>query len=361
MERVLANKANWLVAQGYEVTIATTDQKGRRPFFSLDERIVCHDLGIGYEENNGKSFLNKLLQYPYKQYKHRKRLTALIEQIKPDITISMFCNDVSILPRIKDKSKKILEIHFSKFKRIQYGRKGIWRIADTYRNKLEERQVKQFDRFIVLTEEDKKYWGDLVNIEVIPNARTFNPEHTVPLDTKRVVAIGRFTYQKGFERLIEAWNMICRQHPEWHLDIVGDGEERTRLQTLIDSYEIGDSTTLCPPSNDMDAVYNNASIIALSSRYEGLPMILLEAQAYGLPIVAFDCKCGPSDVVTNGVDGYLVAEGDCNALSQKLSMVMDNENLRLQMGKEARKNSCRYSEENIMSKWDRLFNQLNTL
>lgn len=361
MERVLANKANWLVAQGYEVTIATTDQKGRRPFFSLDERIVCHDLGIGYEENNGKSFLNKLLQYPYKQYKHRKRLTALIEQIKPDITISMFCNDVSILPRIKDKSKKILEIHFSKFKRIQYGRKGIWRIADTYRNKLEERQVKQFDRFIVLTEEDKKYWGDLANIEVIPNALTFNPEHTVPLDTKRVVAIGRFTYQKGFERLIEAWNMICRQHPEWHLDIVGDGEERTRLQTLIDSYEIGDSTTLCPPSNDMDAVYNNASIIALSSRYEGLPMILLEAQAYGLPIVAFDCKCGPSDVVTNGVDGYLVAEGDCNALSQKLSMVMDNENLRLQMGKEARKNSCRYSEENIMSKWDRLFNQLNTL
>ena len=361
MERVLANKANWLVAQGYEVTIATTDQKGRRPFFSLDERIVCHDLGIGYEENNGKSFLNKLLQYPYKQYKHRKRLTALIEQIKPDITISMFCNDVSILPRIKDKSKKILEIHFSKFKRIQYGRKGIWRIADTYRNKLEERQVKQFDRFIVLTEEDKKYWGDLANIEVIPNARTFNPEHTVPLDTKRVVAIGRFTYQKGFERLIEAWNMICRKHPEWHLDIVGDGEERTRLQTLIDSYEIGDSTTLCPPSNDMDAVYNNASIIALSSRYEGLPMILLEAQAYGLPIVTFDCKCGPSDVVTNGVDGYLVAEGDCNALSQKLSMVMDNENLRLQMGKEARKNSCRYSEENIMSKWDRLFNQLNTL
>ena len=115
MERVLANKANWLVNHGYEVTIVTTDQKGRRPFFSLDERIVCYDLGIGYEENNGKSFLNKLLRYPYKQYKHRKRLAALIKQIKPDITISMFCNDVSILPRIKDKSKKILEIHFSKF------------------------------------------------------------------------------------------------------------------------------------------------------------------------------------------------------------------------------------------------------
>ena len=361
MERVLANKANWLVNHGYEVTIATTDQKGRRPFFSLDERIVCYDLEIGYEENNGKSFLNKLLRYPYKQYKHRKRLAALIKQIKPDITISMFCNDVSIIPRIKDKSKKILEIHFSKFKRIQYGRKGIWRIADTYRSKLEERQVKQFDRFIVLTEEDKTYWGNLTNIEVIPNARTFDPEHVASLDTKKVVAIGRFTYQKGFERLIDAWDMICRQHPEWHLDIVGDGENRTQLQNLIDYYGIGDSITLCPPSNNIEGIYNNASIIALSSRYEGLPMILLEAQAYGLPIVAFDCKCGPSDVVTNGVDGYLVAEGDCHALSLKLSMVMENESLRQQMGREARKNSSRYSEENIMSKWNTLFQQLNAL
>lgn len=361
MERVLANKANWFARQGHDVTIITTEQKGRKPFFSLDKRITCHDLGIGYEENNGGTFLNKLLHYPSKQYRHRKKLTRLLEQIKPDITVSMFCNDVSFLPKIKDGSKKVLEIHFSKFKRLQYARKGLWRLADIYRNKREEQQVRRFDRFIVLTEEDKSNWGNLPNIGVIPNARTFNPQHAAPLDTKKVVAIGRFTYQKGFERLIEAWNMICRQHPEWHLDIVGEGEDQLRLQNLIENYGIGDSITLCPPSNNIEDIYNNASIIALSSRYEGLPMILLEAQAYGLPIVAFDCKCGPADVITNGKDGYLVAEGDCYALSQRLSEVMEKESLRLQMGKEARKNSSRYSEENIMRKWNTLFQELNAL
>lgn len=355
MERVLANKANWLVRHGYEVAIVTTDQQGEAPFFPLDERISCYDLGIGYEENNGKSFVNKLLHYPIKQYKHKRRLKALLQQVKPDITISMFCNDVSFLPRMKDGSKKILEIHFSKFKRLQYNRTGLWRLADIYRNRQEEKQVKRFDRFVVLTEEDRGYWGALSNIEVIPNARTFNPTQTATLDTKKVVAVGRYTHQKGFERLIEAWNRICHQHPDWSLDIVGDGEDRKKLQKTIDEYGIDNSCTLCPPTNDMEAVYLGASIIAMSSRYEGLPMILLEAQAYGLPIVSFECKCGPADVVTDGINGFLVPEGDVEGLASKLSELMSDDKLRLQMGIEARRSSKRYAEEVVMQKWVRLF------
>lgn len=358
MERVLANKANWLVRQGYEVAIVTTDQRGEAPFFPLDERITCYDLGIGYEENNGKSFLNKLLHYPIKQYRHRKRLTALLQQMKPDITVSMMCNDVSFLSKIKDGSRKVLEIHFSKHKRLQYGRKGLWRWADIYRNRQEERQVRRFDHFVVLTEEDKGYWGNLPNIEVIPNARTFNPETLASLDTKRVIAVGRYTHQKGFERLIEAWNKICHQYPDWHLDIIGDGEEREQLQTLIDGYGIGDSITLCPPTTDMDAVYRGAAIVAMSSRYEGLPMILLEAQAYGLPIVSFACQCGPADVVTDGIDGFLVPEGDCDALAQKLATLMQDDAMRQRMGAAARIASERYAEEVIMKKWGSLFKGL---
>lgn len=358
MERVLANKANWLVNHGYEVAIVTTDQQGEAPFFLLDERIACYDLGIGYEENNGKSFLNKLLHYPIKQYRHKKRLAALLKEVKPDVTISMFCNDVSFLPRMKDGSKKMLEIHFSKFKRLQYGRKGLWRLADIYRNRQEERQVKRFDRFVVLTEEDGGYWGALPNIEVIANARTFNPEKVASLDTKRVVAVGRYTHQKGFERLIEAWSRICHQYPDWRLDIVGDGEERGKLQALIDGYGIGDSCTLCPPTNDMEAVYLGASVVAMSSRYEGLPMILLEAQAYGLPIVSFACKCGPADVVTDGSDGFLVPEGEIEALAQKLATVMEDDALRQRMGEAARNSSERYEEEVIMKKWVSLFEGL---
>lgn len=106
MERVLANKANYLVAHGYDVSIVTTDQRGLKPFFPLDERIKCYDLGINYEVNNGKSFFNKLLHFPFKQWKHKIRLTKLLKQLGADIVISMFCNDASILPRINDGSKR---------------------------------------------------------------------------------------------------------------------------------------------------------------------------------------------------------------------------------------------------------------
>ena len=358
MERVLANKANWLVQHGYEVMIVTTDQQGEPPFFALDKRISCYDLGIGYEENNGKSFLNKLIQYPIKQFRHKKRLNTLLQQLKPDITVSMMCNDVSFLPKMKDGSKKILEIHFSKYKRLQYGRKGIWRIADIYRSKQEEKQVRRFHRFVVLTDEDKGYWGNLPNIEVIPNARTYNPTTTAMLNTKRVIAVGRYTHQKGFERLIEAWNLICRQHPDWHLDIIGDGEDRPQLQELIEHYNIGTQITLCPPTKNMDAVYREASIVAMSSRYEGLPMILLEAQAYGLPIVSFACKCGPADVVTDGVDGFLVPEGDVESLASKLTTVIEDDALRQQMGRAARIASERYAEDVVMKKWIELFERV---
>lgn len=358
MERVLANKANWLVQHGYEVMIVTTDQQGEPPFFALDKRISCYDLGIGYEENNGKSFLNKLIHYPIKQFRHKKRLNTLLQQVKPDITISMMCNDVSFLPKMKDGSKKILEIHFSKYKRLQYGRKGIWRIADIYRSKQEEKQVRRFHRFVVLTEEDKGYWGNLPNIEVIPNARTYNPTTTAMLNTKRVIAVGRYTHQKGFERLIEAWNLICRQHPDWHLDIIGDGEDRPKLQEHIDQHNIESHITLCPPTKNMDAVYREASIVAMSSRYEGLPMILLEAQAYGLPIVSFACKCGPADVVTDGVDGFLVTEGDVESLASKLTTVIEDDALRQQMGRAARIASERYAEDVVMKKWIELFERV---
>ncbi len=358
MERVLANKANWLVQHGHEVMIATTDQQGGRPFFTLDERISYYDLGIGYEENNGKSFLNKLIHYPIKQFRHKKKLNTLLQQLKPDITISMMCNDVSFLPKMKDGSKKILEIHFSKYKRLQYGRKGIWRIADIYRSKQEEKQVRRFHRFVVLTEEDKGYWGNLPNIEVIPNARTYNPTTTAMLNTKRVIAVGRYTHQKGFERLIEAWNLICRQHPDWHLDIIGDGEDRPKLQEHIDQHNIESHITLYPPTKNMDAVYQGASIVAMSSRYEGLPMILLEAQAYGLPIVSFACKCGPADVVTDGVDGFLVPEGDVESLAGKLTTVIEDDALRQQMGRAARIASERYAEDVIMKKWIELFERV---
>lgn len=358
MERVLANKANYLTGHGYEVVIVTTDQQGLPPFFPLAEQIRCIDLGINYEENNGKSFANKLLHYPLKQYRHQKRLAAILKREKPDITVSMFCNDAGFITRINDGSKKVLEIHFSKFKRLQYNRKGLWRLADLWRSRQDEKTVRRFDKFVVLTEEDKGYWGNLPNITVIPNANTFATSQAAALGNKKVIAIGRYTYQKGFERLIEAWNILSPGFPGWKLDIIGNGEERDKLQDLIHAYHLDGQVTLVSPTKSIDKVYLDASVLVMSSRYEGLPMVLLEAQTFGLPIVSFACKCGPKDIVANGETGFLVEENDIEGLARQLVKVMKDKNLRKQMGRKAKEASLRYAEDAVMAKWTALFDSL---
>lgn len=358
MERVLANKANWLVEYGYEVVIVTTDQRKREPYFPIDKRVLCYDLDINYDENNGKSFINKLIHYPYKQWKHRKKLSELLKSLKADIVISMFCNDVSFIPFIQDGSKKILEIHFSRYKRLQYGRKGLWRLADRWRYHADSRAVSLYDRFIVLTQEDREYWGKMSNICVIPNFRTFTVSQPILLEQKKVIAVGRLEHQKGFERLIQAWKIVVKECPDWSLHIVGDGELKTDLQKQIDNVGLSNKIVLGKAEEDMISVYRNASILAMSSYYEGLPMVLLEAQAVGLPIVSFACKCGPKDVVENGVDGFLVEEGNVDALAEKLIILIKDEALRKRMGKAAYERSERYTEERIMKQWTDLFNEV---
>ena len=358
MERVLANKANWLVRNGYEISILTTDQKARSSFFELDPRIKVYDLGINYEENNGKSFLNKLIHYPFKQWRHKKALQRLLPELKADVVVTMFCNDASILPKIKDGSRKVLEIHFSRFKRLQYGRKGIWKLADELRSSNDLRVVSKFDKFVVLTEEDKEYWGELDNITVIPNARSFEVEKPAELNEKKVIAVGRYCYQKALDKLIQAWGIVCREIADWKLHLVGDGEDRAQLQKQISELGLTEKVVLGRAETDMKSVYSNSSVLALSSRYEGLPMVLLEAQASGLPIVSFECKCGPKDVLTDGVDGILVKEGNVEGMAQGLLKLIKDETLRKQMGIAAYKNSERFSEEKVMANWVELFNEV---
>lgn len=358
MERVLANKANYLAARGYDITVVTTDQRGLSPFFPLDGRIRCVDLGVNYEVNNGKSFLNKLVHFPFKQWRHRRRLSRVLREIRPDVTVSMFCNDATFLPSIKDGSRKVLEIHFSRFKRLQYDRKGLWRLADVWRNRNEADVVARFDRFVVLTHEDSRYWGNLSNIAVIPNAQTFTSDAPAPLEAKTVVAVGRLTYQKGFDLLLQAWAEVCRRVSGWQLAIVGDGELRSALSAQAESLGLAGCVTFVPAMKDVVAVYRDASVLAMSSRYEGFGMVLLEAQTVGLPVVSFACKCGPSEIVNDGVDGYLVAPGDVDAMADRLVRLMQDGALRRRMGARAFANAARFSTDAVMKQWMALFDSL---
>lgn len=358
MERVLANKANYLAALGYEVVIVSTDRFGLPPFFHLDDKIRQINLHIEYEGNNGKSFWNKLLHFPLKQWKHKKRLTEVLMRERPDITISMFNHDAGFITKIKDGSVKLLEVHFSRFKRLQYNRKGLWRLVDLWLTKQDEKTAKRFDRFVVLTEEDKENWGSQEHICVIPNANTFSPIRTAALDAKKVIAVGRYSYQKGFDRLIDAWRIVAKTCPDWQLEIVGEGDEKVALQNRIDRYGLAEQVKLMPATSAIEEVYLGASVMVLSSHYEGLPMVLLEAQSFGLPIVAFACQCGPKDIVADGETGYLVAEGDVQQLAERLINVMTNETLRKAMGRRAKEASHRYDEDRVMKQWIDMFKSL---
>jgi glycosyltransferase involved in cell wall biosynthesis len=361
MERILADKANWLAAHGHAVTIVTTEQRGRPEAFPLDPAIRRVDLGIGYEDNNGGLFLSKLLFHPFKQIRHRRRLSRLLRALRPDVTVSMFCGDEVFLPALRDGSRKVLEVHFSRFKRLQYGRKGLWALADRYRSRKEYKIVRRFEKFICLTEEDLGYWGRPANGSVIPNFLARFPAEPAPLDCKTVLAVGRYSYQKSYDRLLDAWKMVCRRLPSrhgWTLRLVGDGEEREALVRHARKLGVSGTVQIGGTEQDMDAVYRGASIFALSSRYEGLPMVLLEAQAYGLPIVAFRCPCGPADVVRDGTDGYLVPEGDTEALADRMvGLMLDPARVR-RMGAEARKRSLRWDCETTMMQWIRLFEEI---
>lgn len=357
MERIVISKANALNEAGFRVFIVTTEQQGRKPYFKIDDRIECIDLGINYSRDNGR-LLHKLLHFPFRQRKHLCMLRKVIEEKDPDIIISTFGNEVRVLPKIKTRAKKVLEIHFSKYFRTQENRRGLWRIIDRLRTRQDQRTVSAYDKFIVLTYEDKALWGDIPNIEVIPNFIDNVSTAPAKLENKKSLAIGRLTYQKGFDRLVSIWPLVHKQCPEWELAIYGNGEQRENLQRQIEKMGLSDSIEIHNPTSEISEVYQNISILLSTSRYEGLPMVLIEGLSHGLPIVSYACKCGPRDIIEDAVNGFIVEEGDADAFATRVIELINNYELRKQIGYNAWMSSQKYTKDVVMLQWTKLFTEL---
>lgn len=358
MERVLLNKVTYLSQlPGWEVSVVTTDQHQRPPFYPFPEKVRMTDLDINYSDDNDKGTWKKIFGYLRKRKEHKRKLTALLQKKKPDIVVSLYPSESSFIPDIKDGSKKVLELHFCKFFRLQYGRKGLLGWIDKWRTRQDERIVRRFDKFVVLTHEDKGYWGNLPHMEVIPNAAMHVSKNYSDVTNKRVIAVGRLDYQKGFDRLIEAWELI--QHTgewtDWRLDIFGQGEWKDMLQQMIDERGLQHSVRINKPTKQIGEEYVKSSLLVMSSHYEGFPMVMIEAMACGLPVVSFDYKCGPKDIIQHGINGLLVPDGDVKALANAMMEVMADEAYRRMLSQNARKVVDTYSEEAVMKQWIRLF------
>ena len=360
MERVLSRKVNYLAQAGHEVSIITFNQQGRKPFFELHPSVVCYDLAIPYEQYQKGGILNRLALYirlPQLHRLHRKRLEQLLLKLKADIVVSMFNEEASFLPSIQDGSHKILEFHFSKHNGLKDLRRGIWRLIDELRAKKDERIVRPFDRFVVLTEEDATLWGALPNLRVIPNPLPFYSDSPSDCSAHQLLAMGRYDEQKHFDLLIDLWAQLAPDYPDWRLVIAGDGKLRPEHTAQVERLGLK-SVELMRPTHQVQELYRASSIYTMTSRYEGLPMVLIEAQQMGLPIVSFACPCGPRDVITDGEDGYLLEVGDHAGFIQALRRLMDSEAERKRMGAAARIASERYDLEHIMKSWLALFDEL---
>ncbi len=361
MERVLLNKVVWFREHtDWEIVIVTTDQKNRPTFYPFPDGVRMVDLGVNYSDDNGKSFLMKLRGFIKRRKIHKRLLNNLLSVEKPDIVDCFYPGECSFVPALNDGSKKVMELHQSKLFHHQYNRSGLMGLADRIRAKMDERLVRKFDSFVVLTEEDAAMWGDVPNIKVIPNAAKFISSGYSSCQNKRVIAVGRLDYQKGFDRLIKAWEIVCRDEylSDWHLNIFGQGEWQDMLQQMIDERGLQDRVTLNKPTKDIAKEYAGSSMLVMSSHYEGFPMVMIEAMACGLPVVTFDYKCGPRDIIDHEINGLLVKDGDIEGLAKAMISMMRDDAARKRMGENAKNVVETYSEEAVMKQWIELFNTL---
>ena len=355
MERVLLNKVRWLLEHPekgpFRIVVATTDQKGRPTFYPFPEGVEFVDFGVNYSDDNGKNFILKTLGFLRRRRTHRKALEALLMDLRPDVTDCFYPGECSFVPDMKDGSRKVLELHQSKLFHLQYNRSGLMGLADRWRARTDERLVRRFDRFVVLTEEDARMWGEIPTMRVIPNSAVLKDAPCSELSAKRVIAVGRLDYQKSFDRLIEAWRIVHGKAPEWRLDIFGQGEWKERLQQQIVDCGLEGCCVINAPTADIVSEYAASSLLVMSSHYEGFPMVLIEGMACGLPAVSFDYKCGPRDIIRDGVDGFIARDGDVADLAGKMLLVIGDEQQRRRMGQAAREVVRRFSPDSVMEKW----------
>lgn len=360
VERILTAKINYLVNLGYEVKIVITDyHKPHKlvPAYGLDSSVEIIHYPINFTEDYSFPLWKRAYRTLLKWRKYYKLLKTFLYEYRPDIVCSTQPLDTAFLPFIKDGSKKILEYHNSKDEYRLYRplpqkhpKQVLFRLY-YFRDKV---IASLFDATVVLTNRDKEA-RKYKNATVIPNFSDLIYDKECNKMDNIILALGRFTEQKDFEALISIWAQIAPKHLFWKLRIVGEGYLYERLCNQVKELGLQGRVEIRQHSHDVLSLYQEASIYAMTSRFEGFGLVLLEAQIMRLPIISYDCPCGPSDIITDGVDGFLIPPGDQQLFAKKLDTLIDDPNLRESMGKQATESAQRFAPETVMAMWIKLF------
>lgn len=354
IERVLIDKMNYLIRQyGYEVYMITSDQ-GNHPIpYDLDERVHFVDLDIRFHFRYKFKGLSRYLKYFQQNRLYCRRLKRLLKEIQPDIMVCTTSQNVKQLQGLKKHIPLVVESH------QDTTHSNVW--LHKMINSVNNHWIGKAEAIVTLTEGDANNWYRISNhIFVIPNVVSLNNTNMYSdYTSKRVLFVGRFAEQKGIGDLFSIWQKVHSKFFDWHLDLYGEGElwEKYKQEAEILNLNI----TLHKPTPYIFDVYRNSSILALTSVYEPFGLVMPEAMSCGLPVVAFDCPYGPSSIITEGEDGFLISNRDHQKFTDKLSLLMGNLELRQQMGKKAIKSSQRFATSEIMPMWKQLFEQLTSL
>lgn len=359
VERVLTLKANYFAEHfGYDITIILTEGKDKPIFYPLSPKINVINLDINFEELWTCSFIKKIFVYLRKQRIFKQKVTDLLMHLRPDITISLLRREINFITDILDGSKKIGELHVNRAHYRNFERDGFnpiktvfaWFWMHSLVNKL-----KRLDTLVVLTEADRRAWPELNHVEAIPNPLFEMPSPPDVPSEKRVIFVGRYSYEKGLDLLLSAWAMVQRACPDWRLEVFGDGDPAPYDAML---YDLGIDMRRCHLNGRTTNVlleYARSQLAVCSSRFEGFGMVIIEEMACGLPVVSFDCPWGPRSIISDGEDGLLIENGDVKKLAAGIIRLIRNEPLREKMSKAAKGSVHWYKLEYIAEMWRNLF------
>nr|WP_309757985.1 glycosyltransferase family 4 protein [Flavobacterium sp.] len=343
--RVLSVKANYLVEKlGYEVHILTQNEGSSPLFYTFNSNIIFHDMVL---KGNLFRFLNSF----------SNGLKTKINTIQPDVIV--VCDNglkAYLIPFIlKNKIPLVLEMHSSKFIEERVLDKNILtKITHCGIAVLKKIGINKYDRFIVETRESTAEWN-IKNTIVIPNPLWFTPDKTSTLENKKAIAVGRHTYEKGFDRLLQIWKKVVVKYPDWILEIYGKASGNFDLKLLAENLKVSNNVIFYELVQKINEKYLEASFYLMTSRFEGFGMVLIEAMASGLPCVAYDCPCGPRGVLTHGEDGFLIENGNEMDYVNAVEILIENIKLREEMGEKAKVSSEKYQIDSIMETWNQLF------
>lgn len=360
MERILTEKVNYLAnLEGYNLFVFTTDQDYRPLYFKLDDRVTVHHSNLNFNQYFSCNFLEKYLGTKKLLRLYDQQLQAYIKKNSIDLIVSLGGKELEFLHRMKTNSAKICELHFSIDIRKQFilsrGNSPLYKLIGNYRRWQMIQQTKKLDQLVVLTKEDEeKLKLTHQNVTQIYNFSPLVPTEKAPLNQKKIVAVGKLDPQKGFDLLIEACTFI-KNWDGWILEIYGQGPDEEQLRSQISSHHLEQHIFLKGITQKVAEVYNSASFYVLSSRFEGFPMVLLEAISFGLPIVSFDCVTGPNEVVHNDDCGILVDDGNTEKLGEAIQRLIENQKEREEKSERAFQKSRIFSKDEIMKQWLELF------